>query len=131
MLHYPSKSTNSARMGRPSPTEVVSKAAFDEEGNLLIIGASRDITERKRVEESLRVSNDTNQAIFNATLESIILIDRNGMIQSVNRTGAERMGSTPAALIGKNLFTLLSDDVAAKQMVQAAGAAPDRHAVIF
>lgn len=93
-------------------TEMTINTVLNDEQRLLVIGISRDITERKRFEEFLRINNESTQAILNATLESIILIDKNAIIQSINRTGAERLGYIPAELIGKHLFSLIPKDVA-------------------
>jgi PAS domain S-box-containing protein len=93
-------------------TEITSSLVFDALGRLQLIGISRDITERKRAEEALRISNDTTQAIFNATLESMVLIDTRGSVLSVNKTGADRFNSQPKDLIGKNIFSLFPPELA-------------------
>ncbi|MEI6289502.1 MAG: PAS domain S-box protein [Chloroflexota bacterium] len=98
--------------GTAIPTELTITIAYDEEDRLQVIGISRDITERKKSDEALRISNDTTQAIFDATLESVFLIDINGIVISVNKTGAERLKITKQDMIGKNIYSFFPPDLA-------------------
>jgi two-component system, cell cycle sensor histidine kinase and response regulator CckA len=63
-------------------------ALFDEQQKLMtFIGISRDITDRKRVEEALLESEQRYREIFNATSEAIIIDDAHtGQILDVNES---------------------------------------------
>ena len=112
-------------------TEVSARLAFDDAGHLQAIGITRDVTERKRVEERLRVSNETNQAIINATLESVILIDPTGMILAANPTGAKRLNTSPEGMVGKNLFDYIPADISEFRRGKLAELVSTRQPVIF
>ena len=71
----------------------------------------RDMTERKIAEEKLREADERVNALLNATLESLILIDLEGNILAVNTTGASRFKETSDDLIGKNIFSFMSPEL--------------------
>src|SRR5579884_189268 len=67
----------------------------------------RDVTERRRAEEMLRQSEARLRAILDSTVDAIITIDHQGIIQSVN-PGAERMfGYAAAEMVGQNVAMLM------------------------
>ncbi|GAB2883398.1 hypothetical protein GCM10027046_09910 [Uliginosibacterium flavum] len=53
------------------------------------------------------------RAFIEAVPESLFMLRRDGAIKLINHTGAARLGSTPEALIGSNMFELLPADIAA------------------
>ena len=59
---------------------------YDKEGNISgIEGAIRDITERKRTEEKLKLSLSLIQATLDSTTDGILVVDRLGKITSYNK----------------------------------------------
>ncbi|NIQ88256.1 MAG: PAS domain S-box protein, partial [Deltaproteobacteria bacterium] len=60
----------------------------------------RDISERKEAEEALRKSRATARGLLDATQESLLLLDKEGIIIAVNQTAARRNQRTPEELIG-------------------------------
>jgi PAS domain S-box-containing protein len=71
----------------------------------------RDITERKEAEAALRTSRATARGLLDATQESLLLLDKEGMIIAVNRTAARRHQRTPEELIGTHRFDILPENV--------------------
>jgi PAS domain S-box-containing protein len=71
-----------------------------------------DITERKETEQALREREAMLRALLNAPQETVALIDADGVVISINESGARRLGGTPAELIGRNIYAVLSPDVA-------------------
>jgi two-component system, sporulation sensor kinase E len=59
-----------------------------------------NITKRKRMEEALQESEKIARAILNATRESVILVDDQGTILSLNQTAASRLGRSTDELVG-------------------------------
>ena len=57
-----------------------------------IIGVIRDITERKRTENALRVSEEEYRAIFNGVGEGIAVLDKTSKIVKVNQRILEVSG---------------------------------------
>ncbi len=72
----------------------------------------RDITERKRVQEALRESEETARALLNAPTDVAALVDTSGLIVSINEAMAQRFGRPVDELIGMNGWELVPPDVA-------------------
>ncbi|MBF0536852.1 MAG: PAS domain S-box protein [Nitrospirae bacterium] len=60
----------------------------------------------------LRDSQNTLLALMNAITESVLLITKDGIVLTINETGARRIGRTPNAMIGRNLFEFFPHDIA-------------------
>ena len=71
----------------------------------------RDISERKEAEQALRESRATARGLLDATQESLLLLDKKGIIIAVNQTAARRHQRTPEELIGTNRFDLLPQNL--------------------
>jgi PAS domain S-box-containing protein len=65
-----------------------------------MFGTIQDITERKRVEEALRDSEEQWRAVFENNPTMYFMVDATGTIVSVNPFGAEQLGYTVDELIG-------------------------------
>ena len=75
-----------------------------------IVGAStiaRDITERKRVEEALRESEEKYRRIVETANEGICVADGDYLVTYVNRKMADILGYLPEEIIGKPLGNFL------------------------
>jgi two-component system NtrC family sensor kinase len=92
-------------------------------GRPLILGLFRDITERKRMEEVLRDSQEKLRKMFESVTDGIIVIDLNGVITEVNQRTVEMHGfSSRDELLGKSAFELVAPcdhEKIAKNMRQA------------
>jgi polar amino acid transport system substrate-binding protein len=67
-----------------------------------------------RVEErtaELQESRATARGLLDATRESLLLLDKEGLIIAVNQTAARRQQQTPAKLVGTNPFDKLPQDL--------------------
>ncbi|OGR36026.1 MAG: hypothetical protein A2051_02670 [Desulfovibrionales bacterium GWA2_65_9] len=85
---------------RPLPTE----------GYANIYGL--DITERKAAANALRKSEARIRALFNATSDSAILMDTEGVILAINEHGAKRRGLNPEDMLGHLIYDHLPQDAA-------------------
>ena len=75
-------------------------------GNKEVLSIVRDISERKKVEESLNVAIESYMAIFNSVSEGIYLLDESGLLIDVNR-GAEIIDQyTTNELVGKSFQSI-------------------------
>ncbi len=73
----------------------------DEQGNLRgSISAFIDITERKKAEEALRLSNLYNRSLIEASLDPLVTIGRDGKITDVNNATEQVTGYSRNELIG-------------------------------
>ncbi len=87
-----------------NPVHIWAKASrlFNEHGDLTgAIESIRDITERKRVEDELRMENEKNQDLMNNASDAIFITDaETGMFTDANRKAQELVGKTLAELRG-------------------------------
>ncbi|MEM7226476.1 MAG: PAS domain S-box protein [Pseudomonadota bacterium] len=82
--------------------EAVVFRLYDENDEIVsTIGVSRDITERKQVEEELRESRQTLQAIIDALPATVSVKDRDGRFTLVNPAQAAFYGLTTDQMVGK------------------------------
>ena len=80
-----------------------------------IIGAIqsiRDITERIRAEEEPSKSEETLRAFFDAVHDSVLLVDKEGVIVLVNAIAAQRLSKPVHELVGTSERDLFPPDVA-------------------
>ncbi len=90
----------------------------DLRGRRVVLSVSRDITKRKRAEAARLESQQALTALLDATTESAFLIGTDYEILVCNRIAAERLGSEPEQLIGRNLLELFPEEVAARRRVR-------------
>jgi PAS domain S-box-containing protein len=88
---------------------VIGHPVLTEAGEVLeFIGTSVDVTERKRVEETLRLASAYNRSLIEASLDPLVTIDKHGQISDVNAATEQMTGYTREQLIGtdfSNYFT--------------------------
>ena len=63
-----------------------------------------DITERKRAEEALRESEATARALMDSPVDSILVVNPDGIILDTNQTFAQRIGRRVDELIGRCVY---------------------------
>jgi len=77
-------------------------AVRDESGRIVgYEGMSVDITERKRLEEELRASNEFLRGIIESSPYGIIAIDRKGIVRVFNKAAEELLGYKAEEVVGK------------------------------
>ncbi len=86
----------------------IGKIRRDEEGRVIdAVGTVQDITERKRIEETLRKSDQEYRLLFEQIPDGIFIADARGCYLDVNPAGVELMGYAPDELRGLTLPDLL------------------------
>ncbi len=83
-----------------------------------VCGMSTDITQRKRIEATLRESEQRHRIIFEKSPLGMILFDNEGSIQDCNDMFVQLMGSTREKLIGFNTARQGSPEV--REIIQHA-----------
>ena len=93
--------------GSQVPCSITAKLLRDKQGNpLKIIGSLRNITGRKRMEESLRQSESQKRAILDASIDRIRYIDKDMKIIWANKTTAMELNISSEDLVGHTCYEL-------------------------
>ena len=70
---------------------------------------SHELRERERAQLSLRQSEERLRVVMDSTVDGLIVIDENGIIESFSRSASEIFGYTPAEIIGRNVDLLMPE----------------------
>jgi two-component system, sensor histidine kinase and response regulator len=71
-----------------------------------------DITERKKAEEALLLSQQNIISFLDATMESLYMFDKNGIIMAANVTAAKRLRLEVSDIVGHNFNEFVPEDIA-------------------
>jgi PAS domain S-box-containing protein len=86
-------------------------AVRDKKGNpYRWIGAIADITERKKAEEALLAAKDYTENIIKSMFDTLIVINPDGKIKSINEAVTVLLGYKKEELIGKPFGTILAEE---------------------
>lgn len=88
--------------------ETIKTPFFDNNGKVAgLLGISRDITARKRLERQLKESQERYAAIINNAPE-VVLIYHNGIIKFINDVGVRAFGYDRSSIIGSHINSYLT-----------------------
>jgi len=100
------------RNGTTFWAEVMAKGMRDGNGNWLgVVGSSRDITARKKVEEKLKTNEEYLKALVSATDDSVGLYTPGGTILTVNEKLAKVLDSDPEEAAGQSVFDFVPNEL--------------------
>ncbi len=94
---------------------ILSGVKFATEERLYFMGIGVDISERRQAEEQLRENVARLKALFNATSDSVILIDTEGTILDLNENSALRRELDKGEMRGQKLYDFLPAEAAANR----------------
>jgi PAS domain S-box-containing protein len=96
------------------------KSVYDKNGERAgHIAIGIDITERKKIEETLKETEEKLWSVLNAANESIYLFDREGRFTISNATGLKRMGKTSEKeVIGHHFSEFMPAELAMKRQAR-------------
>jgi PAS domain S-box-containing protein len=90
---------------------VTMSPVFDATGELVAISAiARDITERKRVEEKLRESEEKYRNIVETANEGIFIIDAETTVTYANKKMTDMLGYTLEEVIGRAIWDFVGEE---------------------
>jgi PAS domain S-box-containing protein len=98
---------------RDIPMHVILTPLFDANGKVSgVMGISRDITDRKKAEAALQESERTKLALMDGIPESLLLLDRNGIILDANCVLAKMLRKSKKELIGAYAYDFIDPGTA-------------------
>jgi PAS domain S-box-containing protein len=90
--------------GKEFPAEASGSVIKNVAGDVIgFVSITKDITERKQLEEALRESEEMFRAISTSALDAIILVDDAGKVVYWNPAAEKMFGYTNEAIIGKDI----------------------------
>ena len=96
-------------------TEVITHYVLDDAtGRIVVHGVSRDISERKRAEETLRASESRYRDLYENAPVAYFSVGPDGRIRRCNLQAARMLGYTSEQLVGRPVFDLYPDTVYGK-----------------
>ena len=91
--------------------EAVGRVFFDDAGlPLRLIGLTRDVTDRKRIEEALRASESRYRRIVETAHEGIWQLDAEAKTTFVNRRMEEILGYTLEEMLGQTPLAFMAEE---------------------
>jgi PAS domain S-box-containing protein len=101
---------NRRKNGEVFPALLSSAVLKNSRGEKIgFMGVSRDITELRRAEATLRTAQEYAQNIVNSSLDMIVAVDKDQRIVEFNRAAEETFGYTAKEILGKSISVLYSD----------------------
>jgi PAS domain S-box-containing protein len=94
---------------------VAAQAAISLENARLYQSLLADIERRKAAEAELRISEEMARSLLDALRDSLVLIDREGRVLSLNTTTARSLGVKADEITGARLWDLYPPEVAARR----------------
>jgi PAS domain S-box-containing protein/putative nucleotidyltransferase with HDIG domain len=97
--------------GTTFPVEISAHGA-DLDGERVLFGLIRDISERKRTEETLRAVDEQITTILNSAPVAIVTIDNNGLVTTWTPSAEKMFGWKTAEVIGQRYPLIHADQTA-------------------
>jgi PAS domain S-box-containing protein len=89
-----------------------SEDALRQARDQLVVRVQERTAELEQANAALRTSEETARALMNASPESAVLLDPEGIVMAANDTAARRLGVTVGQMIGASLFDFFPPEVA-------------------
>ena len=103
-------STLISREGKELPIEESASPIKDELGNTIgVVLVFQDISERKRVQEALKTSQDYAQSIIDSSMDMVIAVDLEQRIIEFNKAAERTFGYKKEEVIGRHNNILYAD----------------------
>jgi len=101
-IHNPNDPANTPNGVRIFDTYKIPLSLHGENKEIIgMLGISRDITDRKRMEDALRIEKDNLKAIFASSPVGMLLLDEETMIVDANSIIASMVSREPGQVIGQ------------------------------
>jgi PAS domain S-box-containing protein len=106
-----------SREGKELPIDESASPIKDELGNIVgVVLVFQDVTDRKRVQEALKTSQEYAQSIINSSMDMVIAVDLERRIVEFNKAAEITFGYKKEELIGKHVNILYADPEAGSRI---------------
>jgi PAS domain S-box-containing protein len=117
-VHVPIEVEQPCKNGSSVWTEIVTNDLNDEKGNIIgIIGVSRNISERKKMQDELRQSERRFWDMFNNAPFGYHELDKNGKIVQINQTELDMLQYSREEMIDSYVWSYLFDPESSQERV--------------
>jgi len=107
------------REGHITPVLYNASVYRDEEGEVIgIFAAARDVTEYKRAEKALKLANEYNRSLIEASIDPLVTIGPDGKITDVNNSTESITGYSRKELIGADFSDYFTEPEKASEGYQ-------------
>jgi PAS domain S-box-containing protein len=104
------RSTLISREGKELPIEESASPIKDELGNTVgVVLVFQDVSERKRVQEALKTSQDYAQSIIDSSMDMVVAVDLERHVIEFNKSAEQTFGYKKEEVIGKHINILYAD----------------------
>ena len=100
--------------GSKVAVEFMSKYVKNDKGDLLLVGVSRDISERHEMAMKLATNNEIMESLLKNTPNLMAIIDNKGKCLMVSKTMADFLGASPEEVKEKHLKAVMPFLLASK-----------------
>jgi len=90
-----------------------------------------DVSDKVKALELEKNQRVVLQTLFNSINESIVIMDKAGIIKLINRTGAKRLGTSDKKLIGVNYFDILPGQIRNARIQKINMAVEEKRPIIY
>ncbi len=82
----------------------------------LLLACLHDVTNSRKLQDRLEEDKMVMQAIFENTIISIMLLDKNGKFEAINTSASRLLDRSQAEIVGLNLYEVFQREIAEKRM---------------
>jgi len=79
-------------------------------GEKLVLGIARDVTERKKTDLRLKISEERYRSLFDRSLDGVIILDLEGNFFDANPAALDMVDYPAEELAGRSIFSLIEED---------------------
>jgi PAS domain S-box-containing protein len=98
------------REGKEIPIDESASPIIDEHGNTMgVVLVFQDVTDRKRVQEALKTSQDYAQSIIESSMDMVIAVDLDRRIIEFNKAAEKTFGYKKEEVLGRYVDMLYAD----------------------
>jgi PAS domain S-box-containing protein len=107
---------HTTKNGREIIVDSRNQTLYDEAGNRYgIIGINRDVTERKKNDEKLKLASLYNRSLIEASLDPLVTIGPDGKVTDVNKATETVTGYSRDEIIGSDFSYYFTEPLKAKE----------------